>query len=93
MQHTSPAACLSCELLRFVRDEEPTVAELIEQLGGEREIGRYHVLRKAGLITVIDDRVRLAESHLNHDRTIFTYEISLYHIDENVTSTIRRARP
>ena len=82
MKNPPPAACLSLRLLRYVRDERPTAAELLEWLGPS-DVGRYHVLRKAGLLQEREGRIALSSEHLSADGRRFLYGIALYWLDED----------
>ena len=58
-------------LLRRVRDEAPSEEELLHWLG-EAEAGRFHVLRKAGLLLVEEGRVIIGPEHrLDDDRVVW----------------------
>jgi hypothetical protein len=81
MKHTDPAAVLSCELLGFVRDHAPTEAEFLAWLDGPADAGIYHVLRKAGLVTLRDGRVGLSPRHLSPDGKEFLFGNHLFRID------------
>lgn len=72
---------LDLALLRFVRDARPTEAELLAWLG--RAPSRYHDLRKAGLLRVIEDRVVLSPDHLSADGARFRFENRLFLLDED----------
>jgi hypothetical protein len=93
MKHTNPAAVLSCELLRFVRDRAPTEAEFLAWLGGPAEVGIYHVLRKAGLVTLRDGRVELSTRHLSPDGKEFLLGNQLFRIDLDRVLIIRFGPP
>jgi hypothetical protein len=90
MKHTDPAAVLSCELLRFVRDRTPTEAEFLAWLGGPASAGIDHVLRKAGLVTLRDGRVELSPRYLSPDGKTFSFENRLFHIDLDRVSIFSR---
>lgn len=83
MKHTDPAACLSCELLKLIRDSNPTESELIAWFGDDADAGRFHVLRKAGLLVVNDGCVSLSPNHLSPDGSAFAYDRRIYKIDED----------
>ena len=89
MKYTKPR--LSFELLRYVRDHRPTEAEFIAWLGGPAVAGRYHVLRKAGLLVLDGDRVTLSPHHLSADGRTFSYGIQVFFIDEDVIRVYRYA--
>ena len=82
MKHTNPQACLSIALLRYVRDALPTEAELLAWLGPV-DSGKYHVLRKAGLLRERDGRVVLSPEHCTADARGYRHENRLYLIDED----------
>ena len=88
MKHTDPAGSLSCDLLRFIRDSNPTESELIAWLGSDADAGRFHVLRKAGLLVVNDGRVRLSPDHLSPDGLAFAYGHRIYEIDRDRISIV-----
>ncbi len=75
-----PTAALTCSLLRHVRDARPAEAELLAWLG-PYEAGRYHVLRKAGLLVEREGRVVLAPAHLSADGLAFHFENLVFVID------------
>ena len=81
MKHTNPAACLSCSLLRHVRDERPTPHQFLAWLGPS-EASKYHVLRKAGLLREQDGRIVLSPEHLTQDGRRFRFESQLFLLDE-----------
>jgi hypothetical protein len=81
MRHTDPAAVLSCELLRFVRDRRPAEAEFLAWLGGPADVEIYYVLREAGLVTLRDGRVGLSPRHLSPDGRTFVFGNRRFHLD------------
>jgi hypothetical protein len=76
-------ACLSLDLLRYIRDAAPTVDELLEWLG-PAQAGHFHVLRKSRLLIVQGGRVVLSPDHLSSDGSVFFYGHRSFHLDENV---------
>jgi hypothetical protein len=88
MKHTDASGCLSIALLRFVRDHSPTVARLVDWLG-PTEAGRFHLLRKAGLLCEEAGRVSLSPRHLSADGTRFVYGNSVYLVDEDRIVTVK----
>jgi hypothetical protein len=93
MKHTNLAAILRCELLRFVRDHKPTEAEFLAWLSGPAEAGVYHVLRKAGLVTLRDGRAELSPRHLSPDGKEFLLGNQLFRIDLDQVLIIRSGPP
>ncbi len=89
MKDTRPR--LSCELLQYVRDHRPTEAEFIAWLGGPPVAGRYHVLRKAGLLVLDGDQVTLSPHHLSADGRAFRYENLMFFIDDDLIHVYRYA--
>ena len=77
-----PTAALSCALLRHVRDACPTEMELLAWLG-PREAGRYHVLRKAGLVVERDGRIALSPARTSADGWAFHFENLVFVIDQD----------
>jgi hypothetical protein len=77
-----PDACLTLDLLRFVRDAKPTEAELLEWLGSSRA-GCYWVLRQAGLLQIRAGAISLSSECLSDDGQRFRYGNRLFHLDEN----------
>ena len=90
MKHSHPGACLSIPLLKYVRDAKPSEAQLLAWLGANA--GRYHVLRKAGLLVVADDRVCLSPQHCSADQRTFRHEDHIFVLDEDIIRIIRRSR-
>lgn len=90
MKYTRPNVCLSLDLLRYVRDARPTEADLLAWLG-QSEIGRYYVLRKAGLLLMQGEVVVLSPRHLTPDGQHFWQENRRYNIDENTVDTFTSA--
>jgi hypothetical protein len=80
MKTPRPAACLTIALLRYVRDARPTEDQFLTWLGPDAS--RYHVLRKAGLLSISDGRVLLSPLHLSEDGRRFRYEKQLFVLDE-----------
>jgi len=80
-------ACIDCDLLRFVRDEQPTEAQLLAWLGPPGAAGRYHTLRKAGLILMRDGRTYLSSRHLSESGRGFRYYNQLWDIDHGTIYT------
>ncbi len=91
MKHTRVAACLSCRLLRYVRDQRPTVDEFLAWLGSPADAGRYHVLRKAELLLLENGRLLLSPEHLSADGDHFTWANSMYHLDTEMVWVFRCA--
>jgi hypothetical protein len=89
MRSLSPGACLDLDLLRYVRDAQPTEDELVGWLGPS-DSGCYHVLRKAGLLVLRDGRVELPPEHLSPDRRSFWYESRWFDLDESVVRMVCR---
>jgi hypothetical protein len=88
MKHTQPAACLSPELLRYVRDQSPTTEEFIARFGGPGG-GVFHLLRKEGLLVEEKGRLRLSPTHLSPDGMHFTFGCSVFHLDSNQVDWVR----
>jgi len=78
---SSVTHCISFELLRFIRDSEPTVSELLFWLGDAHQ-SRFHLLRKSGVLVIDGDVVRLSPQHLSQDGKRFHWGHYLYHLDE-----------
>ena len=85
-------ACLNNRLLRYVRDEAPTEEQLLAWLGGPKEAGVYHKLRKAGLFVIDNNHLRLAPECLSADGKRFTYDFSVYQLDTDEVWLIRRKK-
>ena len=80
MSHTNPAALLSLELLRFVRDHGPTVEEFAARYGGPG--GRaFHALRKGGAVVVNGGCVRLSRRRLSPDGSRFVWGCRVFQLD------------
>jgi hypothetical protein len=60
----------------------PTESQLADWLGAE-DVGRLHVLKKAGLLEVADGRVRLSAQHISADGRSFRFENRIWLIDED----------
>ena len=88
MKYENVQQCISFGLLRFVRDAQPSEVELLQWLG-EANHGRYHVLRKAGLLAVEAGKVVLSPQYLSADGQSFRYRHALYLLDEEVIHTFR----
>ena len=86
MKYTSVTNCISICLLRFVRDEHPTEADLLGWLGAEQR-SRYYVLLKAGLLLLENDMVVLSPQHVSLDGKRFRWKHLLYNIDEETVDT------
>ena len=89
MDHTRPSACLSLALLRHVRDAKPNESQLACWLA-PGNAGAMHVLRKAGLLILVDGTVTLSPAHLSADGTSFRYEDRLFLLDEERELIVRR---
>lgn len=77
-----PTATLSCALLRHIRDARPTELELLAWLG-PREAGRYHVLRKAGLLVEREGHIVLSPVLTSADGRAFHFENLVFMIDQD----------
>ena len=88
MTHTRPEAFPTRELLGFVRDRRPTVAEFTARFGGPGD-QVLQVLRKHGAV-VEDGRVRLSRRHLSPDGRRFVWDIRSIRLDDGVVEAIRR---
>ena len=82
MKHSQPSACLGIALLRYVRDIRPTETQLCEWLG-IKDVGKFHVLKKAGLLAVTRGHVRLSPQHLSTDGRTFRFENRIFFLDED----------
>lgn len=82
MKHTSAQSLLSCELLLFVRDNNPTEMQFANCFGGSGG-QKFHILRKAGAIVVDDGRVRLSRRHLSPDGSYFVWGRSRFLLDRD----------
>jgi hypothetical protein len=89
MKHTQPV--LSAELLRFVRDNRPTVEDFIARFGGPGG-SIYHLLRKSRLLVEEGKHLHLDPERLSRDGKRFTYGIQVYHIDTGEVQFVRRQR-
>jgi hypothetical protein len=81
MKHTTPGALLSSELLRFVRDANPTVEEF-SRFGGSGGQA-FHVLRKHAVIVEDAGRVRLSRRHLSPDGQRFVWGVWVFLLDRD----------
>ena len=88
MKPSSVVGAISVALLRFVRDARPTEAELLAWLGSAPQ-GRYHTLRKAGLLLVQDGVVVASPHHLTADGKHLHFENLRYNIDEDTIDILR----
>jgi hypothetical protein len=90
MKHTVPDALLTREVLRLVRDGQPTVEEFIARFGG---LGgqSFHVLRKHGIIVVEDGRIRLNRRYLSPDGKRFAWKNRVIHLDQDIVDIFRPA--
>jgi hypothetical protein len=82
MKWTKPLSCLGRDLLLLIRDAKPSEAELLDWLGPS-DHGRYHTLRKAGLLLVQDGTVLLCPEYCSADEKQFYYENCRFWIDED----------
>jgi hypothetical protein len=64
-----------------VRDAHPTEEALLAWLGVDA--GRYHVLRKSGLVQLEGGHVELSRRHLSPDGRSFRLDNRLFLIDED----------
>ena len=92
MKSSSVESAISIALLRFVRDGRPTEAELLAWLGSTQQ-GRYHTLRKAGLLLLRDGVVAASPEHLSEDGKHLTFENQRYNIDEGTINVFRIKSP
>lgn len=81
MKESAIAHCISFELLSYIQNRSPTELELLIWLG-ETDSIRYHVLRKAGLLTIENGIVNLSPKHTTKDKKCLIWGNRLYHIDE-----------
>lgn len=81
MKISNVAHSLSIDLLRFVRDSQPTATEMLDWLGVAQQ-SRYHVLRKAGLLVLQEEILILSPQHLSPDSKCFQWEHMRFNIDE-----------
>jgi hypothetical protein len=88
MKTSSVAGAISVALLRFVRDARPTEAELLAWLGSGQH-GRYHTLRKAGLLLVQGGVVVASPQHLTADGKHLHFENLRYNIDEDTIDILQ----
>ena len=82
MKSNHVGASLGLDLLRYVRDAKPTEEELARWLGPS-DIGRYHTLRKAGLLLLRENTVVLYPEHLTPDGKHFDYGNRRFNLDED----------
>jgi hypothetical protein len=80
--NTKARSAISRELLCYIRDRKPTELELLAWLGTE-QAGRYHVLRKAGLVVLDKKHIVLSPTHYQPEREYFLYEHMGYYLDED----------
>lgn len=83
MKQTDPLHSLTCEFLKFVRDNSPTKDEIISWFGESAASERFHVLRKAKVIVDEAGRFRLSSKHLAPDGRTFRIGNHLFKIDTN----------
>lgn len=80
--NTRPNIFLSNDLLKHIRDTQPTESELRQWLGVS-EFGRYHVLRKAGLLQLREGRIVLSPEHRSADGEHFSYGNRRFNLDDD----------
>ena len=85
MKHTHAGAILSHELLRFVRDQGPTVSEFLTRYGGQT----FHLLRRGGAVVIERDRLRLSRRHLSPDGTRFVWGVAVWRLDDGLVEIVR----
>jgi hypothetical protein len=90
MKRTTADACLSLEMLRFVRDRQPSIAEFVTYLGRAGE-NVLHLLRKAGII-VVGEKLSLNRDNLSEDGKRFSYGPSIYHLETGEIQFVRRRK-
>jgi hypothetical protein len=73
---------ISLDLLRFIRDSKPTEEELLRWLGAS-QLGRYHILRKAGVFVISDGVIQLSPKRLSQDGKQFQWGNMRYHLDDD----------
>jgi hypothetical protein len=61
---------------------KPTESQLCEWLGTE-DAGKFHVLKKAGLLEVAGGHVRLSARNLSTDGRSFRFENRIFLLDED----------
>lgn len=71
------------ELLRYVRDQTPTVDEFLDRFGGPHG-SVYHTLRKQQVLIIEDERVRLDRRCLAPDGSHFVWGNLMYMLDSEV---------
>jgi hypothetical protein len=89
MKHTRPEALLTRELLCFVRDQRPTIADFTSRFPSQDD-QVFHVLRKYGALIVEDGRLSLSRQHLSHDELRFWWGIRVFHLDDDRVSIVCR---
>jgi hypothetical protein len=77
---------ISLDLLRFIKVAKPTEEEMLKWLGVAQQ-GRYHILRKAGVLVVTGGIVQLSPKHCSEDGKRFWWGNKLYHLDEDKVDT------
>lgn len=92
MKTSSVTNCISIALLRFIRDAGPAEAELLAWLGAEHQ-GRYHTLRKAGVLLLQDSVVTISPQHLSADGKHLRFAHMRYNIDEDTIDAFKIKRP
>jgi|SRR5215831_13594589 len=85
----TPEGCLSCGLLRYIRDAAPSEDEFLAWLGGPDQAGIYHTLRKARLLLLDKGRLQLAPAYLSSDGKRFSYASKIYHLETDEVWLIR----
>ena len=88
MRYTSAASCITTGLLRFVRDSRPTEAGSLAWLGAEQQ-GRYHFLRKSGLLILQAGMVAFSPQHLSSNGKHLNWEHLRYNIDEETIAVFQ----
>jgi hypothetical protein len=82
MKGSEVRAALSGQLLRYVRDEQPSVEDFIARFGGPGGCV-YHVLRKGRALLEENGKLRLNPEHASPDGRQFTWETDVFLIDED----------
>jgi hypothetical protein len=91
MKHTQSAACLSPQLLRFVRDHAPTVDEFLARFGGPGGTV-FQLLRKQGILVEEGGRLCLSPERVSADGKRFTIGPQVFHIDTDQVDFVRWRR-
>ena len=74
---------MSIELLRYVRDQQPCEEVLLRWAAEHRLVGNYHILRKGGVLLVVDGVISLSPGRCTDDGGGVRCGNGLYWLDTN----------